>query len=355
MGILNFFIFQVYQQAHAKEPLPVQLWNYFESSIFQGLCVSLLVPIFLFLLERRFKIIEKIQDERKEKQIQAIEDSVQKWNDFYGLTNEIIFFRRNQEKDITDILRRLDNTKSKTIDVMHSWKSRFRNIESEDITMLMYLDNTLYFTSKSVGHLIQQQHDKLQKQDKVQISKLQDALMIIQQVLGNQGHHLGLIMLDYFTELEHGRPSNQEKEKIWKEIKRTRTTLKNFTTYLTSCERKYNSTLTLEGEKKEEIQNKIKVVQDWLLENVNAEIGSSEFSRYENTYSYKELMSLFFNLPFQARAMPTRAPYSEQYIMALANALTLSTLTGTLRNRTRYGNFAESTSLTTTQVKRSAV
>jgi len=140
-------------------------------------------------------------------------------------------------------------------------------IELEDIMMLMYLDKVIYFASKRVGHLVQQQQDKLQ------VSKLQDALMIIQQVLGNQSHHLGLMLLDYFTELEHGSISNKEKEKILKEIKSIRTTLKNFTAYLTKLERDFNSTLTIEGEKKEiqdkikTVHDKIKTVQDWMLKN----------------------------------------------------------------------------------------
>ncbi len=143
---MNSLLFIVYQQAHPSIPPITQVWEYFESDIFKGLTAGLLFPIFLFLLERRFKIIEKREEDRKERQLESIKESSVMWNEFYSLINEVIFFRK-RNNNINDTLKRLEDSKSRIADLTNSWKSRFSNITSEDIDMLFYFDNMLYFAT----------------------------------------------------------------------------------------------------------------------------------------------------------------------------------------------------------------
>jgi hypothetical protein len=324
-------MFIVYQQAHRYETLATQVWNYFESDIFKGLTVSLLFPILIFLLERRFRIIEKLEDERKERQLHAIDVSVQKWNDFYNLTNEIIYYRNNGDKVIPDILRRLDDTKSRTIDIINSWKSRFKYMKAEDMDIIVFFETILYFAAKTVANLIEKERDE------TEITKLQDALIVIQQVLGNYGHYYGLKMLDSFTRLEEVGISNKERQIILADVENSRHALRNYAKYLSSCERKDNLDFTLvRAPETKEFLDDMVLVQEWLLKNPNVQIGSNEFNEYVKSENLTQLFNRYRKIAFESRAKVTRTPYSKSYLISLADIMSFSTLLGSLRNRTKY-------------------
>lgn len=62
--VLNVIAFIIYKGANPGEGLWVQLWNYLESATFKVVTASLVLPIILFVLESRFKIVETVKQNR---------------------------------------------------------------------------------------------------------------------------------------------------------------------------------------------------------------------------------------------------------------------------------------------------
>jgi hypothetical protein len=330
--ILNFLVFIVYQQSHQGKSLAEQLWGYFESSVFGGLTASLLFPIFLSLLERRFRIIEKRQQELKERQLESIKESSQRWNEFYGVINEIIFYVSvgKNSNIICDILKKLDDNKSKTIDLITTWKTRFPGLTTEDIDMIKYFENMLYSAAKSVGNFIKE------NQALTETCKLQESLGIIQRVVGNYGHYYGLQILLSITQLE-GAELSSKKGECDSEIEKLLETMRGFINKFKELESEHNTLISsIEGERARNVRDEAGRIQNWMKEHHSQNIDSDEFHHYEKTDEFKNFVNLFRQIPIEKRAHSEKFPYSKDYIFFLADYLSVSTVIGDIRNKTYY-------------------
>ena len=148
--MLNFIIFTIiYQRANPSENLWVQLWNYFESDTFRVVTASLVLPIVLFVLESRFKIVETIEKNRldrerkeeaelRERGLECLELTSQMWNQLFSFTSEVRHYKKdaNEGTSIENILQRLENFSSWGEEIVLMWSFRFPNLSNEAQNLL---------------------------------------------------------------------------------------------------------------------------------------------------------------------------------------------------------------------------
>jgi hypothetical protein len=165
------------------------LWGYFESDTFKGITTSLVIPIFMFLFERRFKILENYETSRaerisaiiknnKEKRWETVKNTQTMWNDLYELTSEVCFFTKSDDGivRIKELQKRLNNFITRAEEVVNDWNNRLPNLSSEDTGTLVNLVNHLFEPTITVASYIE---DDIVKKNS-EISDLQLSLTIIQ-------------------------------------------------------------------------------------------------------------------------------------------------------------------------------
>jgi hypothetical protein len=140
----NVIAFFIYKGANPGEIICVQIWHYLESATFKVITISLILPIIMFVLEKRFKIVEtlrqnqhlkelKEEEERKEKRWECIEQTSKIWNQLWDLTSEIIYFKKDAGTGaaIEDLFIRLRNFTTSTEEATNMWSHRFPNLPAK--------------------------------------------------------------------------------------------------------------------------------------------------------------------------------------------------------------------------------
>lgn len=112
-----------------RKDVRVIIWNYFDSDMFKATTGSLLFPIFLFLFERKFKVLEKREQERKDDQWEAIELMRKTWSILYETCTDITHFKKNTDKiTIEEKIRTLAQILSRIIRVENLCYFRFPEV-----------------------------------------------------------------------------------------------------------------------------------------------------------------------------------------------------------------------------------
>jgi hypothetical protein len=145
---LNTIMFLVYFLSHLGVDFFTQLWNYFNSKIFEYITIGLLIPIILLFIESRLNFIQTIlnnriererrkkaeqrerirkeKEEMKKRRLEGIEKTQELWNDLYDLISNVIHLNIKTEKMKIDyIKRRFARFISFNNDVMVIWEPRF--------------------------------------------------------------------------------------------------------------------------------------------------------------------------------------------------------------------------------------
>jgi hypothetical protein len=215
LGIILWFPYEENQRKTATEAEPkvATIWGYIESETFRAILTVLVIPIFLFLLERRFKILENLEASRREKQlsrikanrdkrIQTISDTISMWDEVYNLALEVVYYEtscsdaNNNEKvkeekvKVRDLSRRILGFPNKLERVINQWLNWFPNLSNDDLKPLVDYFNRLWFPTVAVGHFLED--DILNNKKSSDTSELQLSLNIIRGKIKTQFHH-GLI------------------------------------------------------------------------------------------------------------------------------------------------------------------
>lgn len=219
LSIALWFTYSEHQHSISTidEPQVATLWGYIQSDTFKAIITLLFIPIFMFLFERRFKILENYEasirekaaqriKENREKRLAAIEHTLSAWNSLYKTTTAIAYCRistnniTNIPSIIDELLEKLEVFSNETEDIVNEWEYRFPNLTKEDARLLVNFINNLLQPARSIARFIK---DEIQKnQPNLQeIKELQMSLIVIAGSIKAMYHHSLISTLKDSTEL----------------------------------------------------------------------------------------------------------------------------------------------------------
>lgn len=321
--VLNVIAFIIYKGANPGENLWVQLWNYLESATFKVITASLVLPIILFVLESRFKIVETVkqnrlmrerkeEEERKEKRWECIVQTSEIWNQLWNLTSEVVYFKKDADKGTTieDLLIRLRNFTTSAEDVTNMWSHRFPELPDEYYQSFKVFFNIESDSADTVAWCIR--HCK----DEEEICKMQDALKRIVESINYLVHHRLIDVLKHsmrLLELREASASSVKQEEIESQINDCTAHLKGWADAIQTEECEHNMPFSFVGTADvKALRGKYQKLTDWMMKN-------PEKDPARDYRGYKNFSRLFYKVPHE-RVGPC---FSKEYVMYLANWLSL--------------------------------
>lgn len=321
---LNLAMMVIRLLAHPGENFWSQLWLYFESSAFKVVTASLILPILLFLLESRFKIVEGIEksrlervrrerEQRREKRLETITSTLHMWNQLYDLASQVRYFRKDidGDKGVQDILRRIANFSSTAEDVVNMWYFRL-NVSEENQELFLVFVNTLMGVTKAVVCRIRESDPADEE-----CLDLQESLGVIQRGIKTMAHHPILTYLTHsmkLMELEEDRASTNNEEDIRSTIQAQLKTLYNWANALKKREIEHEQILPhIKSSEADDFRVEAKGSRVWMHDHPGQRIDKSP-----NFKSYKDL---FYNIPREELLCARNIPYSKEFIQDLAHWL----------------------------------
>jgi hypothetical protein len=166
LNMLGLFLFS---KAHPADPFAIQVWEYTESELARLITVSLILPMLLLALERKFKIVDTIEqrDQEREKERTAAErdrarlnresraQSVELvsgvWLELLSLCYEIAYATDfDDESRVSDLNRRLEIHSVSEVQTITMWETRFPIIPDEHIARWVSIMTLIWGSAHSV-------------------------------------------------------------------------------------------------------------------------------------------------------------------------------------------------------------
>ena len=324
--LLNVIAFIIYKQANPATDIWVQLWNYLESTIFKIIAASLILPLILFVLESRFKILDTVnqnrvmrerkqEEELSEKRWECIEETSKILNRVWNLIHEVVYFKEDADKGktIEDLLIKLRNQTTTTEDVFNMWSHRFPNLPAKYSMAFSTFYNTELNSAETVAWCIRQGNNEKE------IDKLQDSLKRIAESINYLTHHSLIDVLKYsmeLLELKEAKASSNKQKNIKKKINKYMKSLNNLDIAIRHEHYKNNRLFSLvDTDDVEDYRKAYQKLVDWLRKNPDKDPASAEEYKEE----YDNLRKLFYKIPHE-QAGPN---FSREFVMYLANWLSL--------------------------------
>jgi uncharacterized membrane protein len=312
--VLNIIGFIIYKGGHPDEDITLQRWNYLESSIFKIITVSLIFPIILFVLERRFKIAETVklkrQEERSEKRWECIEQTIENWNQLWDLISEVIYFRKDNKKDkgieIEDLLIRLRNFVYSAWGIVNMWTNRFPELPDEYYNSLAIFLDTEINSAQTVAWYIGHSNNA------EGILEMQNSLERVVESINYLTYHDFVNVLKQskqLLELRESNVSSREQEEIDSNIKRSVAYLKDWADAIQTEEDKQNTPYSFANTvEAKAFQDAYQKLRKWKLDNPQKD-PSKEYREYD------DFERLFYKVPHEQVG-----PYfSREFVIYLAN------------------------------------
>ncbi len=186
--------------------------DYFNSKAFEGLIISLLIPLLLSLIEKIFKIGDKIeadQDQRKRDQMEAqrrvdnerrqrqtdtIKKTNEMWSELYGLSTEVAYFKAGQGKvSIRDLRKKIECLTNKAEEMLNLWYLNFPRVALEVQEQALPGLNLFLLSALTVADVVE---DELEQE--AEIKSMQNYLLVIQDGI-RFGLHYPLIQIFHFA------------------------------------------------------------------------------------------------------------------------------------------------------------
>lgn len=190
VGFWFVYVDAQYSMSTELDPKIPTLWGYFESDTFKGITVSLVVPIFIFLIENRFKVLEnyetnkyekilQLKNNNREKRLEVIKNTEIMWSELFQLTSDIVYFDKSIDgkRRIKELLKKINNTSLKQSSSLHDLDIMFPNISDKDVYSLYSSASSLWQITFTVAYFIE---DDIEMEDS-DIRDLQICLRIIQE------------------------------------------------------------------------------------------------------------------------------------------------------------------------------
>ncbi len=327
----NVIAFFIYQAANPEGTLSVQLWNYLESAIFKVITASLILPIILFFLENRFKVVENMRQDRrlkerkekeelKEERWECIEQTTKIWNQLWDLTSEVIYFKKdaNKEPTIENLLIRLRSFTPSAEDVTNTWSHRFPNLPPEYEEAFTMFFNTELDSTETVAWCIRQANDGSDT-EKEEIIKLQDSLKRIVESINFLTHHSLINVLKRsmeLLELKEANKSEDRQQDIVLEIDEATKDLKEWANAISRQDYKHNKPFSfIDNPDVKDFRKEYQKLSEWMLKNPGKDPTTSRGYKKE----YANFEHLFYKIPHEK----TGPWYSKVFIKHLANWISL--------------------------------
>jgi hypothetical protein len=332
---INIVLGMVFFFAHPDSSFWKNIWEYLGSSVFMLVTGSLLIPLLLSLFEKQYKFIENLQQQREErrKQIeeqrriqrqQAINDTIGMWQELYSQTSEVIFFDPAKDTDkLNDLIIRMINFTSTAEHIVNKWTHQFPNLELEDHDVFLHYINIIYQSGLTTIFYIRQ------GQDEKEIRLMQDMLFMIQDQLKNIANHRIINTLKYAAralELEEAGESPEEVARAKRMMDAEIEILRNWAKAISGLDEDYDNFMSpAEGQHIDELRALGRKIQSWLKEDKNRFVGQhQEFPEFERQFN---------NIILEERLHSMMAPYSKEYIRALADWFSLESACDYIYNR----------------------
>jgi len=321
---INIIIFFVYQQSHLSEPTYNQIWDYLQSQSFIAVTGSLLFPIALFLLESRFQILQKREDETRERKQKRDEEARQRglkcrrdtanlWQQLQRLATEVATFRRGagRKDEAVELARHVEAFKDDAEILAYEWMDRFPSLSSEDLSSLLAFFNLVYVASQTVAYRI------LDASEAEDLAELQLCLSTISSVSDNTAFYRILNVFDSLMELESSIGTESEGK--------TRSELRDGLDALQAWADEIDKRGVRTGDylsfmTGESVENLRRTLSD--IESEMRKLGKTEFSgEYEH-----RLHEAYSRIPKDQRIRLLRYGNSEAFIREMADWLTMESL-----------------------------
>ena len=322
--VLNVIAFFIYKEANPAANLWAQIWSYLESATFKVITASLVLPIILFVLESRFKLVETVkqnrlmrerkqEEERSEKRWECIEQTQKVWNQLWDLISEVIYFKKDKDKGtaIEDLLIRLRNFTTSAEDVINTWSHRFPNLPDKYAESFLMFFNTELNSANAVAECIRHSNNA------EEIRKMQDSLKWIVESINYLVHHSFIDVLKYsmeLLELREAQASSDKQQDMISLIEERAKSLKDWANAIENEEIRHNKLFSfIDTDDVKDFRDAHRKLRDWLLKNP----GKDPASAPEYKGEYDKFRHLFDKIPHEQVG-----PYfSREYVMYLANWL----------------------------------
>jgi hypothetical protein len=334
---INLAFFLVYYFANPELSVWVKLWNYLSSAIFTLVTGSLIIPLLFSILEKRYKFMENIQQQREEKKKQAedqrrasrietIDDTIKMWQDLYNLTTEVVFFDpdNTDTKEINRMMTDMIKFPSSAEVTVNRWGHQFPNLKFEDYDTFLHFVNVVYQSALSIILYIKRGIDQKQRLE------LQNMLYLILDQVKSIVHHRMIDIFKYsarLLELEESGAKESEMGMIRLDISVNIDSLNDWAKGITDHDEKYDNFLApTENAQIDDIRKTAREIEKWLKEDKNRQVFKSD--------QFDELRQQFYNISLEDRVSSAAIPYTIEYIRAVADWLSFESACMYIYNRT---------------------
>jgi hypothetical protein len=334
---INLIFFLIYYFAYPDIPFWEKAWEYLSSAIFTLVTGSLIIPLIISILEKRYKFMENIQRQREEKQKmieeqkrasrnQTITDTIGMWQELYNLTSELIYFepKKGSKTEINNYVNRLFRFPSTAEVTVNKWAHQFPNLENETFDTFLEFVNIVYQSSLSIALFIQR--GLVEKE----VADLQNMLFLILDQTKSIVHHRMMDIFKFSAKLLELEDSDGDKGKIWEyreTIKLNAEGLKDWANGISDHNDKYDNFLAPNsGPEIDAIRKTARSIQIWLKEDKKRQVFEAK--------EFTDLQTQFYNINFEDRVSAAAIPYTIEYMKALADWLSFESACTYIYNRT---------------------
>ncbi|MGH3139828.1 MAG: hypothetical protein ACRDQE_08840 [Gaiellales bacterium] len=340
--VLNGCGLFIYRASHPGQSLSLQLWSYLESETFRLVTGSLVLPLLVFLVEGRFNIAEtirkgreeraqKVQNDRQQWRLEAVERSAAMLNDLFALATEVVYWQ--PENDLNNLLARARNFFDQAGDAVASWPVRFPSLyESVDVgTVLLPLFNTFYVCITSVAVHLGEMDDRQEQ------AELQATLGVIQEGIMSAWRNPGIGILRCGLELEMLRDSHRlggadeadaaaEEPRILAEIEQYMEPLRSWVLAIAERDATAEPMSNLAGAEAGAFREVYASAREWLLEQPGRSLSAyGDFDTFQQRFEA---------IPHSQLMRAYQVGYSKEWLRDLSDWLALETYCAELQART---------------------
>lgn len=314
------FTIGIYQRVYPHQTPAVQLWNYFQSSIFQVLVGSALLPLLVLLVQGLFNIkgavqerIQREKEVRRGKRLECLRLTAEMWNQLYELASQVRHYRRSRYDDggIHHILEKIANFPSSAEDVVNMWHFRL-GLSEEDQRWFLVFVNALLRATETVAYAIQESANQEESAD------LQDCLGVIQEGIGTIAHQPIIIVLTHsmeLLELKADRQSSPKRRCSQRIIDGQLRKLKKWGKELKEREVRFNSILPgIEGLEVEAFRTATDEVLAWTAVHPGEDLLG-------HCRELGDFVAKFWNIPPEKLIYAWKTAYSKKFVKWLAEWL----------------------------------
>jgi len=298
--IIDLILLVIYQRMNKEMAFWNLIWNFLNSTPFEWITISFLLPIILAIIEGFFEFRklfhERIQlnkQKRIDKQYECLEKTEVIWNNLFGLVTEVIYFNleeKEKEKRIQDWFKKSAGFTVDAEELVNMWHFRFTNLTGDDTLPFIIFINVL----KNSASTIIKEFNNINNTNR--IIELQETLAIIKNKIKNIIYHPMNIILKNSIELKIGDIEN--KSKLKNDIDFYVAMLKNWAAFIKDIEHKENKLFSgAKGKDINRLRKEVSLIAEWLALNKEKDIedyeGYQEFFDFVGKIPKKKLIMLF--------------------------------------------------------------